>query len=300
MVAKRTRPVEQTTANESRPKMRKRRTTAEMQAIREGLYRLAAEHQPMTVRQLFYRMVVEGLIPKTQAQYKGTVVRLAGEMRESGDLPWGWIVDETRLMRKPKSYDDLEDALAGMQELYRRDIWATADVYVEVWAESDSAAGVIYPVTSSWDVPLMASKGFASKTFCRSTAKTIERSGKPGVILYVGDHDPSGVFIDRDIEAKIRRYSPGVDLTFRRIAVTEEQIAEWNLPSSPAKKSDSRAKSFDGQAVEVEAIPPRQLNRLVEASILEYVDDDHYSRMMEVEQAERRTLQQVRQSMGAA
>src|SRR5262245_23075898 len=98
-------------------------------------------------------MVVADLIPKTQAEYKNTVVRLCGLMREAGELPWAWLVDETRWMRKPDSYGSLGAALHEMHKYYRRDFWQSQDYYVEVWCESGSAAGMIYPTTSQWDVP---------------------------------------------------------------------------------------------------------------------------------------------------
>src|SRR5262245_15831061 len=124
---------------ESRPTSGKRRTKDEIAGIREAILDLCREHQPLTVRQLYYRLVVAGTIDKTQAQYKNTVVRLCGLMREEGELPWDWIVDETRWMHKPDSYSSLVGALEEMQSHYRRDVWLRQDVYVEVWSGSGSA-----------------------------------------------------------------------------------------------------------------------------------------------------------------
>jgi hypothetical protein len=281
---------EVTATYKSRPIKRARRSKADVSSLRTAIYLTAQKYKPLSVRNLFYRLVVAGVIDKTQAEYKNTVVRLCGQMREDGELPWSWIVDDTRWMHKPDSYNSLGGALQEMQRFYRRNLWQDQDHYCEFWCESGSAGGMIYPATSKWDCPLMAAHGFASKAFCWNTAKTIEYHEKPAIIFYVGDYDPSGVHIDRDIESKLRRYAPESDITFKRIAVLSEQIEQWDLPSAPPKKTDSRARSFDGQCVEVEAIPPDTLLQLVDDAITSIIDQDVYQRMLRVEAAERKTL----------
>lgn len=279
--------------NESRPTTPKksRRSPGDINRLKREIYRLCQLHQPLTVRNLFYRMVAQALIDKTQSEYKNVVVRLAGLMREAGELPWDWIVDETRWRRLQACHASLEDALEEMQQYYRRDIWIDQECNVEVWCESDSIAGMIYRETNRWNVPLMAARGFSSKSFVWETAKVIERSGKPCQILYVGDYDPSGVFIDRDIISKLRRYAPNADITFDRIAVTQEQIEEWNLPSRPPKKGDSRAKDFEGECVETEAIEPAMLKQLVRSEIEWRIDDETLRATRQVEAMERQTLE---------
>jgi hypothetical protein len=146
----------------------------------------------------------------------------------------------------------------------------------------------------------MPARGFSSKAFCWNTAQTILAEDKPTQILYLGDYDPSGVHIDRDIETKLRRYGPAAELSFKRIAVLTEQIEAWKLPSAAPKKTDSRSKTFSGQAVEIEAIPPDTLRQLVDDAITGIVDHSSYALMLEVEKAERETLETVLESMGAA
>lgn len=278
--------------NESRPinPKRSRRTTKDIERLKRNIYELCQQHQPLTVRNLFYRMVSHELIAKTQAEYKNVVVRLAGLMREAGELPWDWIVDETRWRRLQACHASLEDALEEMQSYYRRDIWVDQESNVEVWCESDSIAGMIFQETNRWNVPLMAARGFSSKSFVYQTAKVIEHSRKPCHILYIGDYDPSGVFIDQDIIGKLRRYAPLADITFERIAVTPTQIDEWKLPSRPPKKGDSRAKNFKGECVETEAIEPALLKQLVRNEIEWRIDDDTLHATRQVEAMERETL----------
>lgn len=136
-----------------------RRTKAEIDIIKAAIHStLEAEH-PATLRGLFYALVSRGVVPKTEAAYKSTVMRLAGEMRRTGELPYGWLADNTRMMRKPTSFDSIKDALRRTAVLYRRNLWSDADAYVEVWTEKDAISGVLYEVTSAWDVPLMVTPG---------------------------------------------------------------------------------------------------------------------------------------------
>ena len=226
---------------------KRRRTKAEIVSLKETIRVLAERYQPMSVRQLFYRLVVAGAVEKTQAAYKNTVVRLVSEMRLANDLPWGWITDSTRLMRKPDSYDSLASMLESTQRFYRRDIWRNQDVYVEVWCESDSAAGTLIDATWEWDVPLMSARGFSSLTFLHSAARMIAAQDKDARIYYFGDRDPSGVHIDLNIVKRLYEFLSGdvagdwIDdeyrdglfdceyFLFERVAVTERQVGEKNL-----------------------------------------------------------------------
>src|ERR1017187_1801967 len=102
---------------------RRRRTKAEIRVLRDALYHILAARHPQTARQLYYQAVTAGLIEKTEAAYQRIVVRLLGQMREDGELPWPWIADSTRWMRKPRSYSSLEEAIARTAETYRRALW---------------------------------------------------------------------------------------------------------------------------------------------------------------------------------
>jgi hypothetical protein len=211
-------------------------------------------------------------------------------MRRDEQLPYDWIADNTRWQRKPRTYGSLEDALYATAQWYRRDLWADSEAYVEIWTEKDAIAGVVFEVTGKWDVPLMVSRGFSSISFLHSAAEAIADKDKPAFLYYFGDRDPSGVHIDRSIERELNVLAPDAEIHFRRIAVTEEQIEELSLPTRPTKKTDSRSKSFTGESVEVDAIPPRTLQRMVEDCIVQHVDQQRLERLKLVERAERETL----------
>ncbi len=125
---------------------RSRATKAEMGDRHDALYRVVADSQPTGVRFTYYRAVALGLVPKTESGYY-KVQRALAEMRESGRMPYEWIVDSSRWMRKPDSWDDLAAALAEVAASYRKDLWRQNGVAVEVWCESESVAGVLLPVT---------------------------------------------------------------------------------------------------------------------------------------------------------
>lgn len=276
-----------------------RRGRAEMRALREALVTLVAANRPMTVRQVFYQAVSHGLIAKSEAEYKGTIVRLLTDLRKDGELPYDWIADNTRWMRKPSSYSGLRDMLEQEQQLYRRSVWDNQDAYVEVWLEKDALAGVLYEVTEEWDVPLMVTRGYPSFSFIASAAEAIAGREEPVYLYYFGDHDTSGRDIPRHTEAQLRELSEEIaenaglyvpEITFEVVAVQQWQIEYLNLPTRPTKQQDPRAANFTGESVEVDAIPPDQLRVLVRESIEQHIDTGALEAVRAAEEAERETL----------
>ena len=258
---------------------------------------LAADH-PQTVRGTFYQATVRGIVDKTEAGYRA-VQRALVLLRERGLLPFGYIADSTRWMRKPRSFDGLEDALRDSWRHYRRSLWTSQRVNVEVWVEKDALAGVLYEVTQEWDVPLMVTRGYSSLSFLYECADSIAASEKPTYIYQFGDYDPSGEDIARDVERKLRKYAPDAEIRFERVAVTPEQIQKWALPTRPTKATDTRSKGFKGESVELDAIPARTLKALVRECIERHVDEDILGRTRDIEDAERESLERIMESFSA-
>ena len=270
---------------------RRRRTRADIWAICDAIDRLAREHGPLTIRGLFYLLVSEGAIEKTEADYKRTVCRLAADMRRDGRLPYHLIVDHTRWQRRPRTWHGLEDMMYHSHRLYRRNLWDSQPARVEVWSEKETLSGVLSAVTDKWNVCLCCCRGYPSISFLNLAAEAILADDKPTHIAYFGDRDPSGVDIDRYVEREIRKHLDGrVEFYFRRVAVTVEQIEEFELPTRPTKGSDSRSNSFTGRSVEVDAIPPEQLRTIAEEFIGGYVDQEELARLLVIEKEERKTL----------
>ncbi|WGY04320.1 hypothetical protein QI633_11240 [Nocardioides sp. QY071] len=250
---------------------RNRRTAAAYSELDDVIVEVCRNDNPLSVRGVFYRVMSAGVVAKTEKEY-GVVQRRVLKLRRDGALPYEWIADGTRWHVKSRSWDSVEQALHDTAISYRRALWANQDTYVEVWSEKEAISSIVSPVTDSYDVPLMIARGFASETFLYSTASTIRAVGKPTVVYQLGDHDPSGVAAWKHVQVKLREFAPDVKISFERIAVTEEQISSMGLPTRPTKATDSRAKTFSGESVEVDAIPTRILRDLVDEAITRHID----------------------------
>jgi hypothetical protein len=268
---------------------RARSTKAEVETRREALLEIIEDGQPMTVRQIFYQATVRGLVEKAESGY-GKIQTDLTVMRRAGDLPYDYLADNTRWQRKPRTYDGVAEALEHTARFYRKSLWANADCYVEIWLEKDALAGVIYPITSMFDVPLMVARGYASLSFLHTAAEYINDLYVPTYIYHLGDFDPSGVNAGEKIEETLREMAPDAEIYFERIAVTPEQIEGWDLPTRPTKTSDSRAKTFGEISVELDAIEPNQLRDLVQTAIEQHLPADEFEVLKAAEQSERELL----------
>ena len=284
----------------SRPIRRRRRSQDEIAAVRQAIYDTIATDPPMTVRQVFYQLVSRGVIAKNEAEYKNTVVRLLGLMRREHEIPFGWIADSTRWMRKPNTFSSMESLLQSTARTYRRSVWDDQDAYVEIWLEKEALAGVLYKETEIWDVPLMVTRGYPSLSFLHGAAEAIEYEDKPVFLYYFGDHDPSGVDIPRKVEADLREFAPDTEIHFERVAVTLQQIEKWQLPGRPTKQTDTRSKNFVGDSVEVDAIEPAKLRALVSDCITRHIDQDVLDGTLKIESLERESLEEIAAEWGGA
>jgi hypothetical protein len=266
-----------------------RSTKAEIEARRSALYHIVEQMRPMTVRQVFYQATVADLVEKTEAGYAKVQTDLV-QMRRSGELPYDWLADNTRWQRKPATFNSPQQALEDTARLYRKALWADADAYVEVWLEKDALAGVVLPITSAYDVPLMVARGYASLSFLHSAAEYINRLEVPTFIYHFGDFDPSGVNAGEKIEETLKEMAPAADITFERVAVDAVQIRAWSLPTRPTKATDSRAKNFGDISVELDAIRPDLLRNLVESAIQRHLPLEQFEILKAAEASERQLL----------
>jgi hypothetical protein len=154
------------------------------------LLQKAEELAPVTVRGLYYQAEVNHVpgITKDEADY-GKVQRQILELRRQGKLPYDHIADATRWMRKPRSFNGIEAALHNAASFYRKALWENTDDYIEIWCEKDALAGVIYPVTSEYDVPLMVTRGFSSETFAWTAVEARGDDERDFYVYYFGDFD---------------------------------------------------------------------------------------------------------------
>ena len=259
-------------------RVRRHRATRDELAVRhEAIFEIVRANQPTGIRFSYYTATAHGLVSKTDSGY-GMVQRAILAMRRDGSLPWSWIVDTNRWMRKPESWNSIEEALTETANLYRRALWTTAATAVEVWCESESVAGVIYPITSEWDVPLYPIKGQTSDTFAYGAAQQYRMDERELVILYVGDHDPHGYEIETNLRRKLVEHSGREDILWHRLACTPEDVQVLGLPGTTPKKAvwknafTGEHVPWTGPAVEVEAIQPPMLRERLNRAIGLFVD----------------------------
>jgi hypothetical protein len=220
----------------------KRRTKPEVEAIRAAIYDVLKDDHPQTVRQVFYQLVARDVIEKTENEYKTTVIRLLGEMRLAGRVPWSWIIDETRKGKVTRTFDNVTDALRDTAKFYRRSALRESDVYIEIWCEKDALSSIIWEAASEYDVPVEVSRGMPSLTQIWDTAVSVINASRKGKLSYIyqfGDHDPTGCLIPKTIERRLnefcRKYDSDLPIV-QRVALTQEQIQQYRLPTRPTKR----------------------------------------------------------------
>ncbi len=269
---------------------RHRATKAEVGSRRDELFDIVQEMCPMSVRGAFYQASVRELVAKTESGYCKVQTDLT-LMRRAGTLPYGWITDSSRWQRKPRSFASIDEALDDTTRLYRKALWAHADCYVEIWLEKDALAGTVLPVTAEYDTPLMVAKGYASLSFLYEAADYIKSLDVPTFIYHLGDYDPSGVNAGEIIERTLRELAPDASITFKRLAVTPQQIERWKLPTRPTKPKDPRSKKFGSDiSVELDSIDPNTLRHIVRFAIEQHLPADQLAVLQVAEESERELL----------
>jgi len=272
---------------------RRRATNSEMEERAEFLIAYADEHGPVTVRQLYYQAEVYGLpgIDKTEAGYNKIQYQVL-QLRRDGRLPYGDIADATRWMRKPTSYDSIEEALQETAATYRKSLWRDMRGRVEIWVEKDALAGVIYPITALYDVPLMVTRGFSSETFCFEAVEAYDED-KTTYVYYLGDFDRSGQDAGKSLQEKLTRFAAerSIDVVFKTIGVTIKQIKDLHLSTrEPKRVSAADRKWHHAFACELDAMEPDYLRRLVAAYINFHLPQDQLDTLKAAEESERELL----------
>lgn len=233
----------------------------------------------LTVRQLYYQLVARNYIPNTVQSYDRTVALLTNA-RMAGLIDWDAIEDRTRGVIENQHWDSGSDILDAAARSYREDLWSTQESRVAVVVEKEALAGVLERTCRKWDVALLPARGYPSATTLREFAKArIIGACQQIVILHLGDHDPSGIDMSRDLEERLdifSRHCGGFE--FHRIALNMDQVAELNPPPNPAKVTDSRYGAYRSKygvnSWELDALSPSYLDKLVEKHITEHIDFD--------------------------
>lgn len=246
----------------------------------------------LTLRQLYYQLVSRNIIVNSEKSYK-SLGGLVSDARLAGLMDWDAIEDRARQPKQPSEFDNLEDLAKAAIASYRLPRWKGQDHYVELWVEKEALAGVLWPLAKEFHVTLMVNKGYSSTSAMYAAANRFaEHTDKNLVLFYLGDHDPSGEDMVRDIAERLEVFH--VDVDVQKLALTMPQVKQHNPPPNPAKMSDSRAKDYvkkhGTSSWEVDALPPNELARLIRAAFRSVVDLELMDKVKEQEEKDKAEL----------
>jgi len=258
----------------------------------------AAEGFALTLRQLYYQFVARGLLANTVQSYK-TLGFLVNDARLAGLIDWSAVEDRTRNVRINSHWESPQSIVRACASQYQIDKWADQPEYVEVWIEKDALIGVIEGICEELDVPYFSCRGYTSQSEMRAAAsqRLVEREelGKLTTIIHLGDHDPSGIDMTRDIQARLRIFGSSVRVD--RLALNMDQVDQYGLPPNPAKVTDSRYLSYVAkhgeESWELDAIDPPAMVSLTQEAVENLRDDTLWQEAVERENEARRQLRRI-------
>lgn len=272
----------------------------------------------LTLRQLYYQLVSRDIIPNKVEEYT-KLSTLLNKGRMSGFVDWDAIVDRTRNIKTPYYEYSTQDAVQRTINSYKLDRHDVQDNYIELWLEKDALSEIIYRATQPYGISLMVNRGYSS---CSAMYQSYQRlaqeinNDKNVIIFYLGDHDPSGLDMIRDIRDRLSemliygtelqnnfddleqaQYWLNKKLQVKPIALTSKQVRDYNPPPNPAKLTDPRAtkyvEEFGYTSWEVDALNPKTLDTLVKESILDYIDLDKHQEILDKEEEDKEKLEDL-------
>lgn len=246
--------------------------------------------QKLTARQVYYQFVARDLLPNTARSYKNLTTMLT-DARYAGLLDWDAIEDRGREPDEPPEWSSIDRIVDAAVEQYRSPRHRDQPKRVELWVEKQALAGVLAPIARRWHVTLMVNKGYSSASTMKEAADRMLDDGKERtVVLYLGDHDPSGEDMVRDVRDRLEEFGV-LGLLVDKVALTMDQIRQFDPLPNPAKVTDSRAAAYvaqhGGESWELDALPPRELNRIVEQAITRHVDRERLAAAVAREEVDR-------------
>jgi hypothetical protein len=261
----------------------------------EAMRAITEKTQPITGRGVGYKLFTAGLIASMEKSEMQRVYRLLKEAREQDIVPWDWIVDETRELEIVSAWDDPDEYTDCVIRGYRRDYWQQQPKRVVVWSEKGTVRGILRPVLDAFGVGFQVMHGFGSATTVHGIAEDYD--GRALIALYVGDWDPSGLWMsERDLPERLSKYD-GDHVDVKRIALTRDDLVD--LPFFPAtdKRKDPRYKwfveNYGKRCWELDALDPNELRQRVQREIIRHIEPTAWQRCKVVEHAEQSSLREI-------
>ncbi|MDX1492953.1 MAG: hypothetical protein R3253_02685 [Longimicrobiales bacterium] len=271
-----------------------RASLALIDAANDIIAEYMADGIDLTLRQLYYQFVARGLIENTQRSYKrlGSVVN---DGRLAGHIDWRAIQDRGRNLRGVQTWADPAERVRYIAPSFCIDKWEGQPHRVEVWVEKQALEAIIARGAAKYDADFIACKGYMSQSEMWAAAQRFrryERAGQKPVIIHLGDHDPSGIDMTRDMQERAEMFWSEVEVD--RIALNMSQVEEFGPPPNPAKFTDSRFESYvvryGDESWELDALEPRTLIDLIAGRIEDYLDRELWEEAVAREERHRDLL----------
>lgn len=262
-----------------------------------------AQRFDLTLRQLYYQMVARGHIENSLRSYKN-FGSLLDDARLAGMVDWNAIVDRTRNVRANSHWETPADIIESAHHSYRIDLWRRQPYRPEVWIEKDALTGVIGGICTTYDVPYFACRGYTSQSEMWAAAQRMlhhVRNGQTPIVLHLGDHDPSGIDMTRDIIDRLKLFV-GDSIQLSRLALNWEQIEQFNPPPNPAKLTDSRADNyvalFGESSWELDALDPATISGLISGTLDKLIDRARWGEAEKRQMIDKAMLHRVKSNWG--
>lgn len=249
----------------------------------------------LTLRQLYYQMVTRNTFPNSEKSYDrlGAIIN---DARLAGLVDWHAIEDRTRNVRSSTHWSSQADIVRAAASSYNRNKWEGQKNYVEVWVEKDALVGILDTICTELDMPYFSCRGYTSQSEMWGAAQRLlraQRLGKTPIILHLGDHDPSGKDMTRDITDRLALFSYG-EIKVDRLALNYDQIEQYQPPPNPAKMSDSRASAyvaeFGYESWELDALEPSVIADLIRTAAEQFIDFSQRDKVLARQEHERKVL----------
>lgn len=256
----------------------------------------SAQSYELTLRQAYYQLVARGYIENNERSYKN-IGSLINDGRLAGLIDWNSITDRTRNLRARSHWNKPQDVIYSAKYSYLLDKWEGQPNYVEVWVEKDALVDIIGQACNPLDTPYFSCRGYTSQSEMWTAAQRFirQKNREARYIIHLGDHDPSGIDMTRDIQERLEMF--GADVYVKRVALTMNQVITYNPPPNPAKITDSRCGKYIDQygeeSWELDALEPQMLTKLITNEVTALRDDAIYQAICDREEAEKRELQTV-------
>jgi hypothetical protein len=283
--------------------------TTDRQELLMHILRILKDYEKLNIRltnrQLYYQLVAEGLIPNRVEVYK-RICEFLTDARYGGYIDWQALEDRGREPDMAADWENIKERVESALASYRLPRWQDQDYYVELYCEKDAMTSILQPISRKYHIYFGANKGYSSASAMYELAQRLKdkiKEGRECRVIYLGDMDPSGVDMDRDIRERIHEFLTAgedpvePDFELIRIALTKEQIKRYNPPPNPAKLSDSRSGSYIDQhgsmSWELDALKPEVVMRITEEAIQRFCDIDKYNAWIKKEAKDKDKLRKV-------